>query len=261
MSGASETAASETAATPVEQASRGDICAVACAELFTGAGEILASPMGTMPTLGARLARLTSEPDLLISDGEAVLFAQTPPLGESGPPEGWLPYRAVFDVLAHGRRHVVMGANQIDRYGNQNISCIGDHAEPSRQLLGMRGAPGNTVNHRTSYWVPRHSGRVFVTRVDMVSGVGYDRAVGSVAQFHDVYRVVTNLAVLDFATPDHAARVVSVHPGVALEQVVDATGFELVIGQVSTTRLPTAEELRLLELLDPRRLRDKEVQA
>jgi acyl CoA:acetate/3-ketoacid CoA transferase beta subunit len=245
----------------VTDVTRGDVCATACADLFADSGEILLSPMGTMPTVGARLARLTSAPDVLISDGEALLLAETPALGESSPHEGWLPYRAVFDVLAWGRRHVVMGANQIDRFGNQNISCIGEHAAPARQLLGVRGAPGNTVNHRTSYWVPRHSARVFVERVDMVSGVGYDRARGPAALFHDLYRVVTNLAVLDFATPEHSARLVSVHPGVTADEVRAATGFALVDDDVATTRTPTEDELRLLDVIDPRRVRDKEVAA
>ena len=227
--------------------SRGDICVVACAELFRGAGEILASPMGLVPSLGARLARLTFEPDLLLSDGEATL------LTAEGAVEGWLPYRAVFDVVAHGRRHVVMGANQLDRYGNQNISCIGPHAAPTRQLLGFRGAPGNTVNHRTSYWVPRHSPRVFVPAVDVVSGVGHDRDGG---RFHDVYRVVTNLCVLDFGGPAHAMRLVSVHPGVTLSEVAEQTGFPLVVDEVVETRAPTAEELALVASLDPTGSRD-----
>ncbi|MEO9138188.1 MAG: CoA-transferase, partial [Jatrophihabitans sp.] len=107
---------------------RADVCAVACADLFAADGEILASPMGTMPLIGARLARLTSNLDLVLSDGEAYLLAETPPVGGSSPLEGWLPYRKVFDVVASGTRHVVMGANQIDRFGNQNISCLGDHA-------------------------------------------------------------------------------------------------------------------------------------
>jgi len=55
--------------------------------------------------------------------------------------EGWLPYAKVFTMLAAGRRHVMMGAAQIDRYGNQNISCIGDWKRPKAQLLGVRGAP------------------------------------------------------------------------------------------------------------------------
>jgi acyl CoA:acetate/3-ketoacid CoA transferase beta subunit len=223
---------------------RADVCVVACAELFRGAGEILASPMGLIPSLGARLARLTFEPDLLLSDGEATL------LTVGGTAEGWLPYRAVFDVVAHGRRHVVMGANQLDRHGNQNISCIGPHERPKRQLLGVRGAPGNTVNHRTSYWVPRHSPRVFVSEVDVVAGVGYGRP--GAGEFHDVYRVVTNLAVLDFSGPDHTMRVVSTHPGVSPAEVVAQTGFEVDVSEATETRLPSAEESRLLrEVLDP----------
>ncbi len=221
---------------------RMDVCVVACAELFRGDGEILASPMGPVPSLGARLARRTFEPDLVLSDGEATL------LTVDGKPEGWLPYRAVFDVVAHGRRHVVMGANQIDRYGNQNISCIGPHQAPKRQLLGVRGAPGNTVNHRTSYWVPKHSPRVFVPAVDVVSGVGYDRDGGP---FHDVYRVVTNLCVLDFGGPNHTMRVVSVHPGVTVDEVVEQTGFPLVVDDPPVTREPTDEELAIIRELNP----------
>jgi acyl CoA:acetate/3-ketoacid CoA transferase beta subunit len=247
----------------VSEVSRAEICAVACADLFATDGEILASPMGTMPVIGARLARLTSNPDLLISDGEAYLLAETPPLGAAAALEGWLPYRKVFDVVAAGTRHVVMGANQIDRFGNQNISCLGDHPHPTRQMFGARGAPGNSVNHRTSYWVAKHAPRVFVESVDFVCGVGYDRATGSAARFHDLHRVVTNLAVLDFAGPDHAMRIASVHPGVTVEQVQAETGFPLAVpDDPPTTREPTDEELKLLrEVLDPRALRDKEVPA
>jgi acyl CoA:acetate/3-ketoacid CoA transferase beta subunit len=180
--------------------------------------------------------------------------------------EGWLPYRSVFDVVWSGRRHVMMGASQIDRFGNQNIACIGDLARPKSQLLGMRGAPGNTINHTTSYFVPSHSRRTFVPKVDVVSGVGYDRAaaLGPVAsRFHALRRVVTNLAVLDFETPDHAMRLRSLHPGVTADAVVAATGFPLVIpAAVETTRAPTAEELRLIrEVLDPEGLARKELKA
>ncbi|MCW2570794.1 MAG: CoA-transferase [Frankiales bacterium] len=242
--------------------SRAEVCAVACAEAWRGDGEILASPMGLVPSLGARLARETFEPELLLSDGEASYVAGPWALGAPPPAtvEGWIPYRAVFDLVWSGRRHVMMGASQIDRYGNQNISCIGDFARPTNQLLGVRGAPGNTVNHPTSYWVPKHSTRVFVDGVDMVSGVGYDKP--DRGEFHEIRRVVTNLAVLDFATPDHTMRLASVHPGVSVDEVLAATGFPLVADDVPETRLPTDEELRLIrEVLDPKSLRDREVPA
>lgn len=249
---------------------RADVCALAIAETFRGDGELLVSPMGTLPSIGARLARLTFEPDLLLTDGEAFVLGDVPPLGtpvSQSVVEGWLPFRQVFDVVASGRRHVMMGASQIDPSGNQNISCIGDQAHPKSQLLGARGAPGNTVNNRTSYWVPKHSKRVFVPAVDMVSGVGYERAAAAgpaATRFHRLGRVISELAVMDFGDApgaDARLRLVSVHPGVSVAEVVEATGFELAGAgpDVPTTPEPTEEQLRIIAQLDPKGLRYREV--
>ncbi|MER6956088.1 CoA-transferase [Streptomyces sp. NPDC000618] len=237
----------------VSGATRAEYCVIACAEAWRGAGEIVASPMGLIPSVGARLARLTFAPDLLLTDGEALIVRP------DGTPEGWLPYRQHLALVTGGRRHVMMGASQIDRYGNQNISCIGDWARPTRQLLGVRGAPVNTLNNPTSYWIPRHSRRVFVEKVDMVCGVGYDHAAG--ARFHRIPRVVSDLGVFDFATPDRSMRLASLHPGVTPEEVREATGFELTVpDDVPPTRAPTVEELRLIrEVLDPAGARSREV--
>lgn len=244
----------------MSEVTRAEVAVVAVAELFRGAGEIVASPMGTVPSLGAKLARATFEPDLLLSDGQAYL------VDADGQVEGWQPFRMMLDtIVPHGKRHVVMGANQIDRFGNQNISAVGEHARPAKQLLGVRGAPGNTVNHRTSYWVPRHGTRVFVESVDVVAGVGYDNAAkaGAAAQrFHDVHRVVTNLGVFDFGGPEHAMRALSLHPGVEPAEVAEATSFPVDCEAAGTTRTPTSEELRLIrEVIDPGGLRDKEVRS
>jgi enoyl-CoA hydratase len=236
-----------------------ELCIVACAEAWRGDGEILASAIGVVPRLAAAVARLTFEPDLLTTDGEALLLAEPLPLGagrNGGVVEGWMPFRRVFDTLWGGRRHVMMGAAQIDRFGSTNISCIGDWHRPTRQLLGMRGAPGNSINHTCSYWVPIHSPRTFVQRVDVVSGAGYEAALwpeGVSPRFHEVRRVVTNLAVLDCRGPGGTARVATLHPGVALDDVVEATGFELAVADdLHETRAPTGEELRLIrEVLDP----------
>ncbi|MEV0599955.1 CoA-transferase [Streptomyces sp. NPDC050315] len=251
--------------TATASATRAEYCVVACAEAWRDAGEILASPMGTIPSIGARLARLTFSPDLLLTDGEALLMADVPALGApSGTTEGWLPYRQHLALVASGRRHVMMGASQIDRYGNQNISCIGDWAQPKRQLLGVRGAPVNTLNNPTSYWVPRHSTRVFVEKVDMVSGVGYDRAAAagpSATRYHRIPEVISDLGVFDFETPDRTMRLRSLHPGVTVAQVREATGFALTIPEdVPYTREPTADELRLIrEVIDPNGVREREV--
>jgi acyl CoA:acetate/3-ketoacid CoA transferase beta subunit len=247
--------------------SRAEFCAVACAEVFRGDGEVMASAFGTAPALGARLAKLTFAPDLVLTDGDAALMVGAPALGT--PPselilESHMPYRKVFDVVWSGRRNLIMMASQIDRTGNQNISAIGDWAKPKAQLIGVRGAPGNTINHPTSYWIPNHSPRSFVEQVDVVSGVGYARAVAAGApatRFHEIRYVVSNLGVFDFETPEHTMRLRSVHPGVRVGEVVEATGFSLVIpDSVPETRLPTPEELQLLrDVLDPKGLRDREV--
>ncbi|MBB1018213.1 CoA-transferase [Dietzia kunjamensis] len=246
--------------------SRAEYCAVACAEIFAGAGEIFASPMTPMATIGARLARLTTEPDLLITDGEYRFLGQTPPLGKTIDFEGYIPFPRVFDVLQAGTRHVVMGANQIDRFGNQNLSAFGDDVQkPTRQMFGLRGAPGNSINHATSYWVGKHSSRVFTDKVDVVCGVGYDRYTeGDPAfRYHHIHRVVSNLGVFDFGGADRSMRAISLHPGVTADEVAENTGFEIEgLADAAVTRDPSAEELRIIrEVLDPRGFRDREVPA
>jgi acyl CoA:acetate/3-ketoacid CoA transferase beta subunit len=227
--------------------------------MFRGDGEIVAAAVaGLVPALGARLARSTFAPDLLTTDGGPYLTAEPVALGApAGVVEGWLPFRDHLWLVLNGRRHVWLGPSQIDRYGNCNISHIGaDPGRPKSQLLGSRGAPGNTRINTTSFWIPKHSPRVFVEKVDFVSGPGNDRGA------FELRGVVTNLAVLDFKPDDGRMRLRSVHPGVTVEDVVAATGFELVIPEegVGETRLPTADEIRIMrEVLDPRGLREREV--
>jgi len=247
-------------------ASRAEVCAVACADAFRGDGEILASAFGTVPAIGVRLARHTFAPDLMLTDGEAYLVRGTWAVGTpaDGDVEGWSPFRTIFDLVWHGKRHVMMIPSQVDPYGSTNISAIGDYRKPKVQLLGVRGAPGNTVYHPTSYWVPKHSTRVFVPKVDMVSGVGNDRAAAAgtgASRHHDLRRIVTDLAVFDYRPGTGELRLASVHPGITVEQVQAATGFPLVVeGEVPESRQPTDVELQLIrEVLDPRALRDKEV--
>jgi len=260
----------------MSEPTRDEICVVAVAECFRGDGERLCNPIGTIPMIGGRLARESFEPDLVMTDGFATFTTSCLPPGTNpyrsddgrlqvdAVVEYWNPYPQMFTILWNGKRHVMMGATQVDRFGNQNIACIGDWHRPRAQLLGFRGAPGNTINHTTSYFVPNHTPKVFVERVDVVTGVGYDRAAAlgpEVARFHEIRFVVSNLGVFDFDTPDHRMRLRSVHPGVSVADVEAATGFELVVpDDVPETRLPTDEELQLIrEVIDPADLRKTEV--
>ena len=247
--------------------SRAEICIIAVAELFRNAGEVMVSPFGTVPAIAARLARLSFAPDLVLTDGEAALMASN--LAVNAKPselqrEASMTYRSVFSVVWSGRRNMVMMASQIDRFGNQNLTAIGDHQRPSAQLVGVRGAPGNTANHPTSYWIPKHSVGVFVEQVDAVCGIGNDRAAQSgiaASRYHHLGGVVTNLAVLDFSGPQGSMALRSVHPGVSVDEVIAASGFELHLpADIPESSLPTDVELTMIrESLDPKALRDREV--
>ncbi len=201
------------------------------------------SPFGIVPPIAARLARASSEPDIVLTDGEARA------IDGDGNVESWLPFRFIFDLLSSGKRHVFMMPVQIDRFGNMNLSAIGPHDHPKVQMIGSRGAPGNTISHKTSYWVPRHTARAFVEQVDFVSGLGVDR--GGL-----VHHVITNLGVFDF--DGGTMRVRSLHPGVTMDEVRENTGFAI-DGDETPTREPTDDERELIAKLDPNDARNREV--
>jgi glutaconate CoA-transferase, subunit B len=241
-----------------------ELMIVAASEAWRGDGEVLASGITTIPRLGASLAKLTHSPELLMTDSESYLVAEPVPLGPRGDYvpkyEGYMSFERVFDCVWGGRRHAMIGPTQIDRWGQTNLSVVGDYARPKAAVLGVRGLPGNSICHANSLFVPNHGPRVFVSgEVDMVSGVGYKPerwGPGMKADYVDLRLIVTDLCVLDFGGPQHAIRVRSLHPGVSFEQVQAATGFPLLkTGNLGETPLPTTEQLLILRTLDPHDLR------
>ena len=249
---------------PKSEFTLAELLIVAAAEAWRGDGEVLATDIGTVPRLAAGLAKLTHSPDLLLADGEAYLVEEPVPLGAGGRSmrraSGWLPYSRVFDLVWAGRRHAMVTPTQIDRWGQTNISCLGRYHHPRTQMLGVRGYPGNSVNHPTSMFVPAHAPRVFVPgAVDMVSSAGLDPKRWPPGMRHDLVDlrlIVTNLCVMDFGGDDHAIRVRSLHPGVTFEAVQAATGFPLRrTDPLPTTPAPTPEQLAIIRRLDPDNLR------
>ena len=239
------------------------ICAAA--QVWKDDGEVLATGIGIVPRLAASLAKLTVNPDLMMTDSEAWMVSEPVPIGPRGDyrvkRESHMGFARIFDNVWGGKRHAMVGPTQIDRYGQANISMIGkDHHRPKAQMLGVRGFPGNSINHANSFFVPNHGTKTFVDgEVDMVASVGYNPARlarGWQLADIDIRLVITNLAVLDFGGPDHQMRLVSVHQGVTPEQVQQATGFALhVPGALPTTPAPSAEQLALLARVDPHGLR------
>ena len=241
-----------------------ELCVCAAAEAFRGDGERLVTSIGLVPRLAASLAKSSFEPGLMMTEGEAYLVGEPVPVGPRGDYspkiEGVMNYERVFDIIYKGLRHAMVTPVQVDRFGQMNISVIGDYEHPKVALLGVRGYPGNTVNNTNSMFVPSHDKRTFVAgEVDMVSGVGYNPAhwpSGRKPSFLDLRRIISNLAVMDFQGADNAIRVVSLHPDVTFEEVQDNTAFSLErVDDLGETPVPTPEQLVLLSRLDPHNLR------
>ncbi len=148
---------------------RAETCVIACAEIFSGAGEIMASPMATTPAdrCPPRAHDHRTRPAHHRRRGADL--RRHPAVGQSAPIEGWMPFRKVFDVVASGRRHVVMGANQIDRTATRTCRRFGRSSTRPARCSVCVGLPANTINHPTSYWVAKHSSRVFTDTVDIIS--------------------------------------------------------------------------------------------
>lgn len=239
---------------------------VAASEAFRGNGEVIVSGIGIIPRLAAGLAKRTHTPELLMTDSEAYLVEDPVPIGprdyDARKPAGYLPFSRYFDAAVWpGRRHAMVTPTQIDKFGQMNLSYLGGtYDKPKVQMLGVRGFPGNTIYHINSMFIPAHSKRVFVEgEVDMVSSVGYNparRIEGANYSGVDLRVILTNLCLMDFGGPDHAIRLRALHPGVTVDQVKEATGFPLIIGDdVVETPAPTAEQLAIIAELDPHNLR------
>lgn len=234
-------------------------------EAWRSDGEVLATGIGIVPRLAASLAKLTCNPELMMTDAEAWLVSEPVPVGARGDyrirRETHMGFARVFDNVWGGRRHAMVGPTQVDRFGQANISMIGpDYRKPKAQMLGVRGFPGNSMSHANSFFVPNHGPKVFVEgEVDMVASAGYNPARlarGWALSDIDIRVIVTNLCVLDFAGPSRQVRLRSLHPGVTADQVQQATGFPLhVPAGVPTTAPPTSEQLALIARLDPQALR------
>lgn len=241
-----------------------ELIVVAGAEAWRGDGELLATGIGPLPRLAASLAKLTFEPGLVMTDGEARTVEDPIPLGPRGDYKpkysGWMPYGRVFDSVWSGKRHAMVTPVQVDRFAQSNISALGPFAKPRTQMLGVRGFPGNSINHKNSMFLPNHSKRTFIEgEVDVVASVGFSEKRwpdGADRKRVQIGIVVTDLCVFDFNGPNHAAQVLSLHPGVTFEQVEAATGFPILrAAGMKTTVAPTVEQLAIIRELDPHDVR------
>jgi len=213
------------------------------------------------PNIACTLAQRTVAPDLELVY-EAGVFGARParlPLSIGDPTivAGSTATPSMYELFAfYLQRGLVdvgfLGAAQIDHFGTINTTVIGDYAKPKVRLPGSGGACEIAINAKKVFVIMRQSRRSFVERVDFRTspGRGGDRA-GWIGAGPSV--VVTDLGVYRFDDAGGEMYLASLHPGVKLRDVQDATGWELrVPDDVGFTEPPTADELRLVrEELDP----------
>jgi len=213
-----------------------------------------------IPMLAASLAQKMHAPNLvtIFEFGGTGAILETLPLAVGG---GCTFNRAIAasgirDIVETAQRGFVeygfLGGAQIDPYGNLNTTVIGDHDHPKVRLPGSGG--GNDVGSscwRTIALMP-HDRRRFVERVDFITTPGYLTGLGAreaagLPRGTGPYRVVTTLALLGYHPESKRMQLLATQPGVSVDQVVESTGFELLIPeQVEANPAPSAEELRIL---------------
>ncbi|QQD19581.1 ketoacid CoA transferase [Spongiibacter nanhainus] len=256
-------------ASPAKEYSLAELMICANASAYDNDGEVLVTGIGALPRIAASLAMLTSNTDIMMTDSESWLLSKPNPLSRDADypvaRETWMGFSRIFDNVWSGKRHLTGGPTQIDRFGQANISALGsDYNKPKVQMLGVRGFPGNSICHANSYLVPAHSKRVFVEgECDVVCTIGYnpDRLPkGYSFDEIDVRQIYTNLGVFDFRGPNRQMQIVSLHPGVTVEEVQDNTGFPVHVPEnIATTAAPTEEQLAVIQQIDPKNLRAKQI--
>lgn len=144
-----------------------------------------------------------------------------------------------------------LGAAQIDRFANINTTVIGAYDRPSVRLPGAGGAPEIAANCGEVIITLRHSRRAFVEELDFVTSLGHGTGNGCREQMglrgRGPSAVISDLCVL---RPDPVTKeltLTSVHPGVSIDDVRDATGWDLqVADEVEVTPVPSSDELTVL---------------
>lgn len=219
-----------------------------------------------LPNIACNLARHTVAPNLELIYESGVYGAQPARLPLSiGDPTlvtGATSVISMADLfglyLQRGLVEVaLLGGAQIDRYGNLNTTVIGSYENPKVRLPGSGGACEIAINAQQVYMIMRLGNRSFVEKLDFMTSPGH--LAGGDARAHMGYPgegpkvVITDKAILDFNNPEREMQVVSLYPGVSLDEVKANIAWDVRFAEKLTeTPMPTPDEMHLVRVqLDP----------
>lgn len=149
-----------------------------------------------------------------------------------------------------------VGAAQIDEYGNINTTYIGSFEKPNVRLPGSGGGNDIISSAKRIVVIMTHEKRKMVKKLDYLTSPGFLDGPGARERIGLLgggpSLIVTNLCQMDFDPETKRIKLATVHPGVTVQQVIENSGFDLIVPRnVPTTELPTHEELSLLRVIDP----------
>jgi glutaconate CoA-transferase subunit B len=213
-----------------------------------------------IPMLAASLAQKMHAPNLVaifeFGGTGAILDSLPLAVGERRSFHRAVAASGILDIVETAQRGFVeygfLGGAQIDPFGNLNSTTIGDHDHPKVRLPGSGG--GNDVGSHCwrTIAIMRHDKRRFVEKVDFITTPGYltgsgAREAAGLPRGTGPYRVVSNLAILGYEPESKRMQLLATQPGVSVEQVLESTGFELLLAdEIGSNPAPGEEELRLL---------------
>lgn len=220
-----------------------------------------------LPIIATTLAQKTQAPNLLMVFEAGGIGPQMPELAISVG-ESRTFYRAVaassmHDVMSLSQAGYIdygfLGGAQMDRYGNINTTVIGNHDLPQVRLPGSGGANDvGSFSQRLVIIIADQSKRTFVNKLDFLTTPGYLDGPGArervgLPRGTGPYRVITQLGVYGFDEKTKRLQLVSLHPGISVEEVKENSSFEILIpDKVKTSPEPTKEDLRILrQEIDP----------
>lgn len=250
---------------PAERATADDMMTIAAARALEP-GVVCFVGIG-LPSTAANVARSLHAPDCVLIYESGCIGAKPSRLPLSigdgvlaDNAEAVIGVPEIFGYwLQAGRIDVgFLGAAQIDRFANLNTTVVGPYDAPAVRLPGAGGAPEIAASCDRVVITLRHSRRSFVPKLDFITSVGFgeggDHRERLRLRGSGPSQVITDLGVL---RPDPVTKelvLTDVHPGVSVDQVVDATGWELrVADSVGETPAPTPDEMAALAELRSRR--------
>ncbi len=220
-----------------------------------------------LPIIATMLAQKTHAPGLLIMFEAGGIGPQLPELpvsvGDSRTYYRGIAASSMHDVMSLAQAGYIdygfLGAAQMDMYGNINTTVIGEHDLPRVRLPGSGGAnDGGSFSQRLIIIIADQSRKTFVKKVDFLTTAGYLDGPGArervgLAKGSGPYRVITQMGIYGFEEETKRLKLISLHPGVSVDEVKQSSNFEIIIpDKLETSPEPTEKHLKILrQEIDP----------